>query len=103
MKDFKLDTFKTDSSTEILFIHHPYLRLDVPLGEGGLALLEAVGVSDGAAPAGPEARAPRGVGVGAVLPLGHRKGALPWQGQPQARPGLSQLQTRPVEIHQTPL
>ena len=52
---------------------HSYLRLDVPLGEGGLALLEAVCVGDGAAPP------PRVVGVAAVLPLGRRQGALPRQ------------------------
>ena len=78
-------------------IIHSYLRLDVPLGEGGLALLEAVSVGDGAAPA------PRVVGVAAVLPLGGGQGALPRQGQPQPRPGLAQLQTRRVQVHQTPL
>ena len=71
-----------------------YLWLDVPFGEGGLALLEAVCVSD-------KARAQRVVGLTAILPRGHRQGA-PRQRQPQARPGL-QLQTRRVEIHQTPL
>ena len=71
-----------------------YLWLDVPLGEGGLTLLEAVCVSD-------KARAQRVVSLCAVLPRGHRQGA-PRQRQPQARPGL-QLQTRRVEIHQTPL
>ena len=78
-------------------IIHSYLRLDVPLGEGGLALLEAVSVGDGAA------SAPRVVGVAAVLPLGGGQGALPRQGQPQPRPGLAQLETRRVQVHQTPL